>query len=82
MSKFILTIVMVIMVSTTVNSIMADNKPCSKRSLLMKAQKNQQQAQQEQMWCSQGNRDMCKKAEEDRQDIRKYQLKASMCPYP
>jgi type II secretory pathway component PulK len=82
MNKCILTIVMMIMVSTTVNSIMADNKPCSRSRLMWKAQKNQQQAQQEQMGCRQGNGYMCKKAQDDFQDARKYQMKAMRCPFP
>lgn len=83
MNKFVLTILTVTIMSVTGNSIMADsNKPCSKSRLLMKANKNQQQAQQEQMLCNRGNRDVCKKAQEDFQDARKYHMKAMRCPFP
>jgi hypothetical protein len=82
MNKFILAIAMMVIASTTVNSVMAGDKPCSKSRLMQKAQNNQRQAQQEQMWCHQGNRYMCKKAQDDFQDAQKYQMKAMRCPFP
>jgi hypothetical protein len=83
MNKLIPYILTMLIVSVTGNSVMADsNKTCSKSRLMMKAQKNQQQAQQQSMFCRQGRQDMCEKAREDAKDAQKYQMKARNCPFP